>query len=215
MNTLTLLCVGCVRFPHSTVASFILSFPVLSIRHTSHYSSFSLSPSSSYQPSWSCHLPPFFPCLLSFSSPPSFLAQHFLDFLVLIVQHLPLLIPVPLLLPVSSSSSFSSPPIIVCFGSQWSFFYKITALPQRNDCMLVTHVIVRKCCQSVLAYVCMNGEYYIERPPPFTVVVRADAITGCCCRRRQEKKKLVCPYLLSPLLSKHMNNVNTLYAYRK
>lgn len=126
-HTLTLLYVGCVRFPHSNVAPFIVLFS--SLVHQPQFSlQLVLFPHSRrlhmlisailiLSPSSSLPISPFLllTSLLPRSALPVFCSAHCLAS------------PTPSFLPASSSSSSSSPPIVICFCSQRFFFYRITA----------------------------------------------------------------------------------------
>lgn len=97
---------------------------------------------SSYQPSWSCHLPPLFLSLLSFTSPratlPVFFSAHCLRLLLPLLFLLFFLLPVP----PHHHHLFWFPAVLL---------QNNVSSPQRNNCMSVTHVIVMECCQLVLA----------------------------------------------------------------
>lgn len=162
--TLTVLYVGCVRF---LIPLWRLLFSHFQLVHQLHLLlqllllyCLLVSHTSSYQPSWSCHLPHLFPSShLSFLSPPfpSLLPRSVLP--VLFSAHCPAS-PAPSFPPHSFLFllSFLFPPLPPHLPSssmlvlvplwKWFFFYKITTFPQRNICMSFMHVIVRECCPS-------------------------------------------------------------------
>ena len=100
----------------------------------------------------------------------------------------------PAPVPTSCSSS-SSPPIVICFGSQRLFFYKITSLFFRGIIACRLHVMVVKCCQLVLAEwssaLQLSGRcQHIVAPDDCEIIGHL-------------RNKSVSVYLSSPLFSKH------------